>query len=168
MSTISTLEELYIEQLKDLYSAETQLVEALPKMAQAAHNAELKAAFLEHLELTREHVERLEQILDDLDEDAGRNTCEAMAGLIKESRKTMADHAPPVIKDAALIAAAQRVEHYEIAGYGCVRTYATLLGDDDAAETLQTTLDEESDTDQLLTDAAEKLNVQAEALSSRR
>jgi ferritin-like metal-binding protein YciE len=165
---ISTLEELYIEQLRDLYSAETQLTHALPLMAEAAHNPALKTAFTEHLEQTREHAERLEQILDDLDEDASGPKCEAMAGLVEEANRMLGAAAPPVIRDAALIAAAQRVEHYEMAGYGCVRTYATLLGDDDVAELLQTTLDEEFDADQLLTEIAEKLNVQAEALSSRR
>jgi len=168
MATVSTLEELYIQQLRDLYSAETQLIRALPEMAVAAHDPGLKEGFQEHWEQTKEHAERLKEILRDLGQDADGKTCDAVWGLIQESKKTMGDEAPPVIRDAALIAAAQRVEHYEIAGYGCVRTYAALLGDEDAVELLQATLDEEFDTDERLTEASEKLNVKAETLFSCR
>jgi len=168
MSKLASLEDLYVEQLKDLYSAETQLIKALPEMAKASHAPDLKAGFQEHLEQTREHAERLEQILEALDEKPTGNKCEAMAGLIKEGKKTIGEDASPAVRDAALIAAAQRVEHYEIAGYGCVRTYAKLLGDDQASEVLQTTLDEEAETDEKLTGLSENLNVKAENLSSRR
>ncbi len=167
MSKITTLQELYIEQLKDLYSAETQLIKALPEMAKAAHARELKNGFEHHLEQTREHVQRLEQILEELAEKPTGIKCEAMAGLIKEGKKTIHENASPEVKDATLIAAAQRVEHYEIAGYGCVRTYASILGDDEASDLLQTTLDEEADTDKKLTSLAEKLNIKVEALFAK-
>jgi ferritin-like metal-binding protein YciE len=135
-------------------------------MVEAALDGELKETFQDHLEQTREHAERLRQLLAHLDQEAGGKKCDVMAGLIREGNKTIAQDAPPILKDAALIAAAQRVEHYEIAGYGCVRTYATLLGDEAAADVLQRTLDEESDADQLLTETAEQLNVQAGVLST--
>ncbi len=165
MSNISTLEDLYIEQLKDLYNAEIQLIEALPEMVQTAHAVELKDSFLFHLEQTYRHVERLEEILENLGERPTGHKCDAMIGLIKESKKTLEEEAPHEVKDAALIAAAQRIEHYEIAGYGCVRTYAKLLGDEHATDLLQITLNEETETDRLLTKVSEKLNVQDDALS---
>ncbi len=156
---ISTLHELFLEQLKDLYSAETQLIEALPEMAEAAHAKALKKGFEAHLEQTKEHARRIEQIFTNLGEgEPTGKTCQAMKGLIKEGKETISEDATPAVKDAALIAAAQRVEHYEIAGYGTVRTYATLLGHDDAAALLQKTLDEEAATDQKLTTASKKLN----------
>lgn len=166
MSKIATLEDLYVEQLKDLYSAEIQLIEALPEMLEAAYAEELKSSFQDHLEQTYEHAERLEQILDELGQSPTGHKCDAMFGLVKESKKTIAEDATPEVRDAALIAAAQRVEHYEIAGYGCVRTYAILLDDEKAADLLQTTLNEEAETDRKLTSVAEKLNVKAEAFSS--
>ena len=168
MSKIANLEQLYVDQLKDLYSAETQLIKALPEMATAAHAPELRKGFELHLEQTREHAHRLEQLLEEFDEKPTGNKCEAMAGLIKEGKKTISEDAPAAVKDAALIAAAQRVEHYEIAGYGCVRTYAALLGDKEGADLLQTTLEEEADTDKKLSAAASKLNLKAEALASAR
>jgi ferritin-like metal-binding protein YciE len=159
MSTITTLEELFVEQLQDLYNAETQLIKALPAMAKAAHSPALKAGFEAHFIQTKEHVSRLEQIFEVLGKEADGKKCQAMLGLIKEGKEMISEKASPEVKDIGLIAAAQRVEHYEIAGYGCVRTYAKILGHTDAAKTLQTTLDEEAATDKKLTIIAEKLNL---------
>jgi ferritin-like metal-binding protein YciE len=159
---LSSLEDLFIDELKDLYSAETQLTKALPKMAKAATSKELKAGFEKHLKQTEGHVERLEQIFEELEASPKGKKCKAMEGLIKEGAEVIKEDAEPEVKDAALIAAAQRVEHYEIAGYGCVRTYAKLLGHDSAMRLLQQTLDEEGDTDKTLTKLAEAINVEAE------
>jgi ferritin-like metal-binding protein YciE len=159
---LSSLEDLFIDELKDLYSAETQLTKALPKMAKAASSKELKAGFEKHLKQTEGHVERLEQICEELDVSPKGKKCKAMEGLIEEGSEVIDEDAEPEVKDAALIAAAQRVEHYEIAGYGCVRTYAKLLGHDSAMKLLQQTLDEEGDTDKTLTKLAEAINVEAE------
>lgn len=169
MSKINTLHDLFIEQLKDLHSAETQLIKVLPKMAKAAHDPMLKSGFEEHLEETREHVKRLEKVLGHHNEKATGKVCKAMEGLVEEGKEMISEKAPEAVKDAGLIAAAQRVEHYEIAGYGCVRTYAELLGYSECAEILQQTLDEEAATDERLTEAAKKLNVEANAepVSSR-
>jgi len=156
---VTTLHELFIDQLRDLYSAETQLTKALPEMAEAANEPVLKQGFETHLEETRGHVQRLEQIFQELGEKPTGKTCRAMEGLIKEGKETINEDATPEVKDAALIAAAQRVEHYEIAGYGVVRTYANLMGHGTAAGLLQSTLDEEAATDQKLTSVAESLNV---------
>jgi ferritin-like metal-binding protein YciE len=165
MSTITTLEELFVEQLQDLYNAENQLIKALPAMAKAAHSPALKAGFEGHFTQTKEHAARLEQIFEELGEEADGKKCQAMEGLIKEGKEMISEKASPEVKDVGLIAAAQRVEHYEIAGYGCVRTYAKILGHKEAAKTLQATLDEEAATDKKLTVIAEKLNLlpQAEA-----
>jgi ferritin-like metal-binding protein YciE len=155
------LRDLYIDQLKDLYNAEIQLTKALPRMAKAATNEELKNAFQTHLEETRVHAERIEQIMQDMGEKAKGKKCKAMEGLVEEGKEALDEFEDEVL-DAALIAAAQRVEHYEIAGYGCVRTYAQLLGDEKAAQILQQTLDEEGKTDKLLTALAESsINVEA-------
>ena len=161
MSTITTLEELFVEQLQDLYSAENQLIKALPAMAKAAHSPALRAGFEAHFEQTKEHAARLEQIFAELGKEADGKKCQAMVGLIKEGKETISEKASAEIKDVGLIAAAQRVEHYEIAGYGCVRTYATLLGLKTEAKTLETTLKEEAATDKKLTAAAKTLNVKA-------
>ena len=161
MPKISTLEDAYIEQLRDLYNAENQLVKALPKMAKAAHSEELKNGFLEHLEQTKGHVSRLEQIFEDLDEKPSGKKCQAMAGLVEEGAETIDEDAAPAVKDALLIAAAQRVEHYEIAAYGTVKTFAHALGHDDAAKLLEETLQEEVDTDEKLTEAAQTINAEA-------
>lgn len=161
MSKTTTLEELYVDELRDLYSAENQLLKALPKMAKAAHSEDLKAGFEEHLEQTKGHVERLEKIFDKLDESPKGKKCKAMEGLVEEGSEAIEDPMSPEVKDAALIAAAQRVEHYEMAGYGTVRTYAELLDDAEAAKILQTTLDEEGDTDKKLTKLSKKLNKKA-------
>jgi len=160
---LESLHDLYVDELRDLYSAESQLLKALPKMAKAASDEGLRAAFQEHLEVTRGQVERLERIFKRLGERPTGKKCVAMEGLIAEGKEMMGEDAPPSVMDAALISAAQKVEHYEIAGYGCVRTYARLLGDDDAAELLQETLDEEGEADKKLTELAESaINVEAE------
>ena len=126
---LESLQDLYVEELKDLYSAENQLLKALPKMAKAASSPVLRTAFEDHLEETRGQVERLESIFKKLDANPKGKKCKAMEGLIEEGNEVMTEEAEPAVRDAALIAAAQRVEHYEMAGYGCVRTYARLLGD---------------------------------------
>lgn len=159
---LESLQDLFIEQLKDLYSAETQLTKALPKMAKAASSEELKNAFQEHLEVTKEHVSRLEQVFQELGESPKGQKCKGMEGLIEEGAETIKEDMEDAVRDAALIAAAQRVEHYEIAGYGTVRTYASLLGHDAAVTLLQQTLNEEGEADKTLTSLAENINVQAE------
>ena len=160
---MESLQDLLLEQLKDLYNAEGQLVKALPKMAKAATHPKLKQAFTSHLEETKGHVERLKKVFDALGETAKGKTCKAMKGLIEEGKEMMEEDATPEVMDAGLIAAAQRVEHYEMAGYGCVRTYAQLLGNDRAAKLLQQTLDEEGLADKKLTDIAESvINLEAE------
>lgn len=160
---LNTLRDLYIEQLQDLYSAETQLVDALPKMAQAASHPQLKQAFQTHLTETEGQVQRLKQIFQGLGEKPGGHTCKAMQGLIKEGNEMVKMKGDSAAIDAGLIAAAQRVEHYEIAGYGCVRTYANQLGEQQGAMLLQQTLDEEGQTDKLLTRIAEQvINIEAE------
>jgi ferritin-like metal-binding protein YciE len=159
---LETLKDLYIKELKDLYSAEKQIVKALPKMVKAATNKELAAGFKKHLEQTKEHVARLEKILTSHDESTRGPKCEGMEGLLKEGEEVIEEDADEEVRDAGLIAAAQRVEHYEIAGYGCARTYAELLGDPDSAQLLQTTLTEESDTDKKLTNlAVSVINIRA-------
>ncbi|HWA26520.1 MAG TPA: ferritin-like domain-containing protein [Lacunisphaera sp.] len=162
MSKLNSLRDLYIEQLKDLHSAELQLTKALPDMAKAASDPALKAAFEEHLEQTKIHVERLEGICRQLNVSPKGHRCKAMKGLIAEGEQLAADAAEPAVRDAGLIAAAQRVEHYEIAGYGCVRAYAAVLGDVNTIEVLQQTLDEEGDADDRLTEIASTLNVVAD------
>lgn len=157
------LHDLYVNELKDLYNAENQLLKALPRMAKAASAPELKAAFTEHLEVTRKQVERLETIFAELEVSPKGKKCQAMEGLVEEGKEVIDEEGEPSVKDAALIAAAQRVEHYEMAGYGCVRTFAKLLGYDDAVVLLQETLDEEGDADKKLTELAESvINVEAQ------
>lgn len=164
---IQSLRDLYIHELNDLYSAEKQLTKALPKMAKAATNEDLAAAFDDHLAQTERHVERLEKLLDGLGESKRGEKCKGMEGLIKEGSKIIEEDIAPEVLDAALIAAAQRVEHYEIAGYGTARTFAEVLGEDKAAEVLQTTLDEEVEADEKLTELAESaVNAQAETAAS--
>jgi ferritin-like metal-binding protein YciE len=161
---LDTLKKLYIEELRDVYSAENQLVKALPKMAKGASSDELKQAFETHLEQTKGHVERLEEIFEALDEKPTGKTCKAMQGLIEEGSEMLAEEGEESVIDAGLIGAAQRVEHYEIAAYGTLRGFAELLGEEEAVELLQQTLDEEGETDKLLTDLAEDI-VNPEALS---
>jgi ferritin-like metal-binding protein YciE len=160
---IETLRDLYVEQLRDLYSAETQLVKALPKMAKAASHKELQSAFQEHLKQTEGHAQRLEQIFQQHGGKPTGQTCKGMEGLITEGEEMIKSKGDPAAIDAGLIAAAQRVEHYEIAGYGCVRTYAQLLGDTKGAQLLQQTLDEEGMADKKLTQIAERaINLEVE------
>ena len=161
---LDTLKKLYVEELRDLYSAENQLLKALPKMAKGASSAELKQAFEDHLELTKEHVERLDEIFTRLDEKPTGKTCKAMKGLIEEGSEMLEEEGEESVIDAGLIGAAQRVEHYEMAAYGTVRTFANLLGEEEAAELLQQTLDEESVTDKHLSELAEEV-VNQDALS---
>ena len=151
---MESLQELYIDELRDIYDAEQQLVKALPKMAKTATNEELRAAFEQHLEQTQEHVARLERVFEELGEKPKRKTCEAMKGLLEEGKNMMEEDADEDVMDAGLIAAAQKVEHYEIATYGTIRTYVEMLGFDEQADILQETLDEEKDTDDNLTELA--------------
>jgi ferritin-like metal-binding protein YciE len=159
---MTSLHDLFIEELRDLYSAENQLLKALPKMAKGAASKPLKNGFQKHLKQTEGHVARLEKIFDELGVSPRGKKCKGMEGLIAEGDEVLAEDADPDVLDAALIAAAQHVEHYEIAGYGCVRTYAKLLGHKKAATLLQQTLKEEGDTDKQLTKLAEKINVEAD------
>jgi ferritin-like metal-binding protein YciE len=158
---LDTLKKLYVSELRDLYNAENQLLKALPKMAKAASSEELKDGFEKHLEQTKGHVERLEQIFGGLDENP--KTCKAMKGLIEEGSEILKEDGEESVLDAGIIVAAQKVEHYEMAGYGSVRTFAQLLGQNKAAELLQTTLDEESETNEILNKLAESV-VNPEAL----
>jgi ferritin-like metal-binding protein YciE len=160
---LETLTDLYIHELKDLYSAEKQLIKALPKMAKAATNPKLKKGFEKHLEETKEHAARLEKILGSHNQTTRGPRCKGMEGLIKEGAEMIEEEADEEVRDAGLISAAQRVEHYEIAGYGCARTYAELLGDKAGMKILQTTLDEEGATDKILTELAlSEINVAAD------
>jgi len=163
---LESLKDLYLEQLKDLYSAETQLVDALPKMAERASSPDLKQGFQEHLRQTQEHVRRLEQIFQDIGETPKGHTCEGMKGLIREGEEMIKMQGDAKVIDAGLIAAAQRVEHYEIAGYGTVRTYAEMLGKQQHATLLERTLQEEEMADEKLTQLAES-HVNEEAMSQR-
>jgi ferritin-like metal-binding protein YciE len=160
---LDSLDDLLVDHLKDLYDAEQRLTTALPKMAAAANNPALKAAFTDHLRETQGQVARLEQVFRALGQTAKAEACEAMQGLIAEGEEAIKAAGDPAVKDAALIAAAQRVEHYEMAGYGCARTFAHRLGRADAARLLQQTLDEEGAADKKLTALAESIvNPQAQ------
>jgi len=156
-----SLRELYINELKDLYNAETQIVKALPKMAKASSDSELREAFEEHLRQTSEQVSRLEQIFETLEEKPTGKKCQGMEGLVKEAGATMREEYEDSVMDAALIAAAQRVEHYEIAGYGTVREFARLLGEQQHVSLLEETLEEEKQADQKLTQLANEINSKA-------
>src|ERR1700676_102791 len=158
---MNRLKHLYVEELKDLYSAESQMVKALPKMAKAATSEELRAGFEEHLEQTKGHVSRLEEIFKALGESPKGKKCKGMEGLIKEGGELIEEDPAPEELDAGLISAAQRVEHYEIAGYGCVSTYAKLLGEDQAISLLRLTLKEEKETDEKLPQLAGWGNLEA-------
>lgn len=159
---IESLNDLFIEQLRDLYDAENQLIKALPKMAEAANSDELREGIEEHLEQTKGHAERIEQIFESLGEKAKAKKCKGMEGVIKEGSEALDEDMDPDVRDAAIIASAQRVEHYEIAGYGTARTFANLLGEREAASLLEQTLQEEKETDAKLTELAEGINVAAE------
>jgi len=160
---MESLHELYVDELKDLYSAEKQIVKALPKMVKNATNPELKEAFSNHLDETEGHVQRLEKIFQMLGEKAGGKKCKGMEGLIEEAKELLEEDAAEEVLDAGLISKAQHVEHYEMAGYGTVRTYAEQLGFADQAKLLQQTLDEEGKANELLTQIAESsVNLDAE------
>jgi len=160
---LDSLKNLYIDELKDLYSAEKQLVKALPKMVKAAKHPELKQAFADHLEQTKGHVERLEQVFEMLEGSPRGKKCAGMEGLIEEAQELIGEEPEPDVLDAGLISKAQHVEHYEMAGYGTVRTYARQLGFQDQAELLQETLNEEGETDKKLTElAVTSVNLDAE------
>ena len=162
----SELKELYVDELKDIYSAETQLVKALPKMAKAAVSAELRNGFQEHLTQTEGHVTRLERIFEGLGEKPTGKKCEGMAGLIKEGGEAAEEDYEGEVKDSALIGAAQRVEHYEIAAYGTVRAMAEKLGDEKAVQLLTQTLQEEKDTDVKLSKLSDKMKVEADQVKA--
>ncbi len=157
----NSLRQLYVDELKDLYNAETQLVKALPKMAKASSNSELRQGFEEHLRQTSEQVSRLEQIFELLGEKPTGKKCVGMEGLVKEGAETMQQNYGNEVMDAAIIGAAQRVEHYEIAGYGTVRAFAELLGEDEHVSLIEQTLEEEKQADAKLTQLAEQINSQA-------
>lgn len=160
---LGSMQDLYVEELRDLYSAERQIMTALPKMAKSAGHEKLRTAFEEHLEVTKEQVRRLETIFDNLGQKPTGKECKGMKGLIEEGSEILEEEGDPDVKDAAMIAAAQRIEHYEIAAYGTVRTYANQLGLRDHVELLQRTLDEEGSTDKRLTQLAEsRVNRDAE------
>jgi len=154
---LETLNKLYINELRDLYNAENQLLKALPKMAKAASSAKLRKAFQTHLEQTEGHVERLEQVFKELGEKVKGKTCHGMKGLIEEGSEILEEDGDESVLDAGIIVAAQKVEHYEMASYGSVRTFAELLGQKKAAKLLQATLDEESETNELLNKLAETI-----------
>jgi len=155
------LKELYIDELKDIYNAENQLLKALPKMARAASSDELRTGFEEHLEQTKGHVQRLERIFKMLDESPKGKKCKGMEGLVEEGSELMKEDFEDALLDAALIGAAQRVEHYEIAAYGTVRAFAEELGESEQVSLLEETLEEEKETDEKLTELAKQINAQA-------
>lgn len=159
-----SLRELYVDELRDLYSAETQLVKALPKMAKGSSTPELREAFEEHLRQTSEHVSRLEQIFEMLEEKPTGKKCLGMEGLVKEGAEMLKEEYENEVLDAGIIGAAQRVEHYEIAAYGTVRTFAEILGEDEHVTLLEQTLEEEKQTDEKLTQLAEQINSESEEM----
>jgi ferritin-like metal-binding protein YciE len=159
---LETLHDLYITELKDLYGAESQIVKALPKVIEKTTSPELRQALETHLEETRGHVARLEQVFEMHGEEAKKEKCKGMQGILDEGDELIGKDAEPAVRDAAIVSACQRVEHYEIAAYGTVRTYAEQMGHERAAAVLQTTLDEELAADEKLTDIAnERVNIQA-------
>ncbi len=160
---LENLEQLFLQELRDLYDAEDQITEALPKMIEAAHYPQLKNALQDHLNVTGKQIERLDQIFDILGEDASGQTCKGMKGVIKEGDEIISQGGDNATVDAGIISAAQRVEHYEMAGYGTVRTYAELLGQQQIASLLQQTLDEEKEADETLTEIARSVNIEAKA-----
>lgn len=160
---LENLEQLFVHELRDLYDAEDQITEALPKMIDAAHNSELKNALLEHLDVTRQQIERLDRAFGILGEEPSGQTCKGMKGVIKEGDEMASAGGDPSTIDAGIISAAQRVEHYEMAGYGTARTYADLLGQKEISALLQETLDEEKQADQTLTEIASTINIEAKA-----
>ena len=162
---IDSLQKLFVHELKDLYSAEKQILEHMDKVIDKTSNKDLRKALAKHRDLTRTHVDRLETVFDQLDNEPGGHKCKGMEGLLKEAEDILTDATDEATRDAGIIAGAQRVEHYEMAGYGTARTYARQMGKDDLAEILQKTLDEEADADEKLTRIAEHI-VNPEALAS--
>ena len=163
---LESLKDLYIHELKDLHSAEKQILKALPKMAKAASSGELSTAFREHLDQTHEHIWRLQKILGRHGESLRGPKCKGMGGLLEEGAEMIETDAEDKVRDAGLISTAQRVEHYEIAAYGCAETYAELIGDSEGASLLRATLTEEKATDEKLTDLARSINVDAEVAAA--
>lgn len=161
--TLENLQQLFLKELRDLYDAETQITDALPKMIEAAHSSELKTALNEHLQVTRNQISRLDRIFEMLGQDPGGETCKGMKGLLKEGDEIASADGDPSTIDAGIISAAQRVEHYEMAGYGTARTYADLLGQQAMADLLQETLDEEKQADETLSEIASSVNIQSKA-----
>jgi ferritin-like metal-binding protein YciE len=159
---METLQDLFVEELKDLYSAENQILKAGPKMSKAIENEDLKAAIDEHLRITEKQVDRLERIFQKLGEKPTGKKCHGMEGLLEENKELLGEDAEQDVLEAGLIVGQQKVEHYEIAGYGSVVTFAKLLGDQEAAELLAQSLEEEKQADRMLTQIAEQINVQAE------
>lgn len=160
---LNTLDDYLLSELKDLYNAESQLIRGLPKMSKAASSPRLRQAFDEHLEVTKKHKQRLEQVFEQIGHTPRGKKCHAMEGLLEEAQEMIDASGDEAVHDAALIGAAQRIEHYEIAAYGTARTIARRLGHDQAAQLLQTTLDEEEQTDRELTEIAEsEVNVHAQ------
>lgn len=159
---VDSLKKLYLDELRDLVSSESQIIDAMPKMIQSASSKELKNGFNEHLDVTKRQLDRLKEIFRNMNESPSGKTCMAMEGIIREGQEMMAQATDSEVRDAALISAAQRIEHYEIAVYGVVRTYAEILGDEDSRDLLQNTLDEEKETDKKLTElAVSSINVEA-------
>jgi ferritin-like metal-binding protein YciE len=165
MPALNSLKDLLVDELRDLHNAENQLVKALPKMAKAASNEELKEGFTQHLEETRGHIDRLDRALKMLGASAKGKTCHAMKGLVEEGSEAIEAEGPDAIRDAQLIGAAQRVEHYEIAAYGTARAFAETIGETKIADLLQDTLDEEGATDKKLTALAQTVNEEANSAS---
>jgi ferritin-like metal-binding protein YciE len=160
---LETMQELFVEQLRDLYDGEQQITKALPKLIDKAKHEDLKDALQEHLDVTHEQIRRLDQIFQMLGEESSGETCKGMKGVLAEGDDLVSDAKDDAVLDASIIASAQRVEHYEIAGYGTVRTYAKLLGRTDIAELLEQTLEEEKGADQTLSEIAESVNIEARA-----
>lgn len=161
-TSLNNLEDLYVHELRDIYNAEKQITQALPKLAKAASNEDLKNGFEQHLEQTKGHVQRLEKIFKRLETTSSGEKCKGMEGLLEEGGRLMSEKAQPDVLDAGMIVAAQKVEHYEIAVYGSLCKYAQLLGYEDDAQLLQQTLHEEKETDDRLTELAESINEQAQ------
>ena len=162
------LKELYADQLRDILDAENQLIKALPKMAKGSRSEQLRSGFKEHLEQTKTHAERIEQILEALGEAPKGKKCKGMQGIVAEGKEILGEDYEGALKDSAIISAAQRVEHYEIAAYGCVREYAQLLGENEAVSLLGQTLEEEKETDKKLTELAQTINLDAAGTGAAR
>lgn len=160
---LETLRDLYVEQLQDIYSAENQIIEALPKVIDAASSDDLKQGLQNHLKETQQQAQRLEQIFKGLGSSPKGKECKGMKGVLKEGEELLSEDAEPEVLDAGIIASCQRVEHYEIASYGCAKTYAQLLGEHEHVKLLAQTLEEEKKADQTLNQAAESINVEAKA-----